>query len=61
MSFLKSFQEKQQETERFERLASTVDNIILWVYLVFGIIYFIVMISVMIKYNCRVNHFDFWY
>lgn len=61
VSFLKSLQEKEQESERFERLASTVDNIFFWLYFVLGTIYFIVMICVMVKYNCRVDHFDFWY
>lgn len=61
VSFLKSLQEKEQESERFEKLANTVDNKIFWLYLVLGSVYFIVMITVMVKYKCRVNHFDFWY
>lgn len=61
VSFLKSLQEKEQESVRFERLASTVDNIVFWLYLVLGTIYFIAMIAVMVNYNCRINHFDFWY
>lgn len=61
VSFLKSLQEKEQESERFERLASTVDNIFFWLYFVLGTIYFIAMICVMVNYNCRVDHFDFWY
>lgn len=61
VSFLKRLQEKEQMSERFERLASTVDNMFFWLYLVLGTIYFIVMISVMVNYNCKVNHFDFWY
>ncbi|XP_056871657.1 5-hydroxytryptamine receptor 3A-like isoform X3 [Takifugu flavidus] len=61
VSFLKSLQEKEQESERFEKLANTLDNVIFWLYLVLGSVYFIVMITVMVKYKCRVNHFDFWY
>lgn len=61
VSFLKTLHEKEQEKERFERIANTVDNIFFWFYLVLGTIYFIVMITVMVKYNCRVDHFDFWY
>lgn len=61
VSFLKSLQEKEGESERFEKLANTVDHIIFWLYLVLGTIYFIIMIIVMVKYKCRVNHFDFWY
>lgn len=61
VSFLKDLQEKEQESERFERLANNVDNIVFWIYLVFGTIYFVSMITVMVKYKCQVNHFDFWY
>lgn len=59
--FLQSLQEKQRQSERFERRANTVDNIVFWIYFVLGTIYFIAMISVMVKYKCKVNHFDFWY
>lgn len=59
--FLKNLQEKEQESERFERIASTIDNVFFWLYFVLGTIYFIIMINVMVKYNCEVDHFDFWY
>lgn len=61
VGFLKSLQEKEQESERFEKLANTLDNVIFWLYLVLGSVYFIVMITVMVNYKCRVNHFEFWY
>lgn len=61
VSFLKNLQDKEEESERFEKLANTVDNVFFWLYLVFGTSYFIAMITVMVKYECKVNHFDFWY
>lgn len=61
VGFLKSLQDKEQESERFEKLANKLDNVFFWFYFVLGTTYFIAMITVMVKYKCQVNHFDFWY
>ncbi|XP_056256741.1 5-hydroxytryptamine receptor 3A-like [Seriola aureovittata] len=61
VNFLEAFEAKDKESERYQKIANTLDKIFFWFYLVFGTLYFCAMTYVMVKYRCEVNHFDFWY
>ncbi|XP_041634497.1 5-hydroxytryptamine receptor 3A-like [Cheilinus undulatus] len=61
VSFLEELREKTQESERYEKIATTVDKIFFWCYLIIAIAYFITMTLIMTMHTCIVNHFDFWY
>ncbi|XP_022608432.1 5-hydroxytryptamine receptor 3A-like [Seriola dumerili] len=61
VNFLEAFEAKDKESERYQKIANTLDKIFFWFYLVFGALYFCAMTYVMVKYRCKVNHFDFWY
>ncbi|CAG5897839.1 unnamed protein product [Menidia menidia] len=61
VTFLEALTAKEVESERHERFADKLDKIFFWFYFIFGGSYVCVMIGVMAKYKCAVNHFDFWY
>nr|XP_046271508.1 5-hydroxytryptamine receptor 3A-like [Scatophagus argus] len=61
IDFLEDIGAKQQESERHQQFANKVDKIFFWFYFSFGCLYFFTMTFVMVKYKCKVNHFDFWY
>ncbi|XP_075880452.1 5-hydroxytryptamine receptor 3A-like [Nelusetta ayraudi] len=61
VKFLEDMNAKDAENEKHYQFANKVDKIIAWFYLVIGTVYFICMITVMVKYKCVINHFDFWY
>ncbi|XP_067332165.1 5-hydroxytryptamine receptor 3A-like [Channa argus] len=60
VSFLETLSTKQLESERCERFADTLDTIFFWFYFILGMVYFCVMIYIMVRHTCYVNHFDFW-
>lgn len=61
VKFLEDMNAKDAENEKHYQFANKVDKIIAWFYLVIGTVYFICMITVMVKYKCVIDHFDFWY
>ncbi len=61
VNFLEDTGAKQQEGERHQKLADTLDKTFFWIYAVSATIYFSSMMYVMVKYKCEVNHFLFWY
>lgn len=60
VKFLEDSVAKEEENEKHYQFANKVDKIIAWFYLVIGVVYFVCMITVMVKYHCTVNHFSFW-
>lgn len=61
VSFLKNMEAKDTESEKHYEFANRVDKIYAWLYFILGTIYFCCMFYVMAKYECTINHFDFWY
>lgn len=61
VTFLEDLAANEAEKEKHYQFANKVDKIIAWLYLIVGVVYFICMIVVMVKYKCAINHFDFWY
>ncbi|XP_061567378.1 zinc-activated ligand-gated ion channel-like [Cololabis saira] len=59
--FLEGLEAKEGENEWHQKLANIVDVVFFWFYLIIVVAYFCVMILVMVKYKCSVNHFEFWY
>lgn len=60
VSFLEAQEAKEEESEKYERVADTLDKSFFWFYLVCATAYFIGIIYVMARRTCRVNHFEFW-
>ncbi|XP_008301742.1 zinc-activated ligand-gated ion channel [Stegastes partitus] len=61
VKFLEALDTKEVEKEQHQRIANLLDKIFFWFYFILGITYFVAMTTVMVKYTCSVNHFDFWY
>uniref|UniRef100_UPI0037E77518 5-hydroxytryptamine receptor 3A-like n=1 Tax=Semicossyphus pulcher TaxID=241346 RepID=UPI0037E77518 len=61
VDFLEDLNAKTRECDRYQKIAETADKIFFWLYLIFGMAYFITMICVMVIHTCEINHFDFWY
>ncbi|XP_061893262.1 5-hydroxytryptamine receptor 3A-like [Entelurus aequoreus] len=60
VDFLEDFKAKDAESDKNQKYADRLDKAFFWFYLIFGTLYFCVMITVMAKYNCEVNHLDFF-
>ncbi|XP_061702466.1 5-hydroxytryptamine receptor 3A-like [Syngnathoides biaculeatus] len=58
--FLDAIKAKEAERERNEAFADKMDKAFFWFYFFLGTLYFCAMITVMVKYECNVNHLDFW-
>ncbi|XP_061604719.1 5-hydroxytryptamine receptor 3A-like isoform X2 [Phyllopteryx taeniolatus] len=58
--FLDAIKAKEADCERNEAFADTIDKTFFWFYFILGTLYFCAMITVMVKYECNVNHLDFW-
>lgn len=61
VNFLEGLEAKERESERYYKFADRLDKIFFWFYFVFGSVYFVAMVYVMVKYKCKVDHFEFWY
>ncbi|TKS92011.1 5-hydroxytryptamine receptor 3A [Collichthys lucidus] len=61
VNFVDDHAAKQLESERCQNYANKLDKTFFWFYLIFGTTYFGAMTYVMVYYECKVNHFDFWY
>ncbi|XP_050930050.1 5-hydroxytryptamine receptor 3A [Lates calcarifer] len=61
VKFLEAFDTKEQESDKNQKLADTMDKIFFWIYFISATLYFCAMIYVMVRRTCSVNHFDFWY
>ncbi|XP_072224559.1 5-hydroxytryptamine receptor 3A-like [Leuresthes tenuis] len=61
VTFLEALNTKDMESQRCHELANRMDKIFFWFYFIFGGSYVCSMLSVMARYSCSVNHFDFWY
>lgn len=57
--FLDAVKAKEEECDRNEALADRIDKAFFWFYFILGTLYFCTMITVMVKYECDVNHLDF--
>ncbi|XP_054615670.1 5-hydroxytryptamine receptor 3A-like isoform X2 [Dunckerocampus dactyliophorus] len=60
VDFLEAMKAKELETGKNEIYADKIDKAFFWFYFILGALYFCAMITVMVKYNCQVNHLDFW-
>lgn len=60
VNFLEALSAKEQESERYENIANTIDTVFFWFYFGFGTLYFCGMMYVMVRYTCQINHLDFW-
>ncbi|XP_077374819.1 5-hydroxytryptamine receptor 3A-like [Festucalex cinctus] len=58
--FLDAIKTKEAECDRNEALADRIDKTFFWFYFILGTLYFCAMITVMVLYECKVNHLDFW-
>ncbi|XP_040046830.2 5-hydroxytryptamine receptor 3A isoform X1 [Gasterosteus aculeatus] len=61
VNFLEALDAKTRESDRNQRFARKLDHIFFWFYLICGSAYLIIMNSVMVAYECSVDHFEFWY
>lgn len=61
VNFLEGLEAKELKSESCHKFANRLDKIFFWFYSVLGTVYFSAMIYVMVNYECKVNHFDFWY
>ncbi|KAG7242836.1 hypothetical protein INR49_018091 [Caranx melampygus] len=61
VNFLEGMEASNADCERYQTFASLLDKIFFWIYFILSTLYFCVMISIMVKHKCEVNHFDFWY
>ncbi|XP_019752906.1 5-hydroxytryptamine receptor 3A-like [Hippocampus comes] len=57
--FLDAIKAKEEECDRNEALADSIDKAFFWFYFILGTLYFCAMITVMVKHECDVNHLDF--
>ncbi|XP_077414613.1 5-hydroxytryptamine receptor 3A-like isoform X2 [Vanacampus margaritifer] len=58
--FLDASKAKEAERDRNEAFADMLDKAFFWLYFILGTLYFCAMITVMVKYECKVNHLDFF-
>ncbi|KAM4716443.1 5-hydroxytryptamine receptor 3A-like [Anableps anableps] len=58
--FLEATDTKQTESEHHQRLADKLDRIFFWLYFIFSSGYVAVMTVVMVQYECKIDHFNFW-
>nr|XP_057905412.1 5-hydroxytryptamine receptor 3A-like [Doryrhamphus excisus] len=60
VDFLEAMKAQEIESSNNEMYADRIDKTFFWFYFILGTLYFCAMITVMVKYNCEVNHLDFW-
>ncbi|XP_034750620.1 5-hydroxytryptamine receptor 3A-like [Etheostoma cragini] len=60
-NFLEALEAQTQKIERNQMFANKIDKTYFWCYLILGSMYFFATTYVMINYECKTNHFDFWY
>ncbi|XP_077475016.1 5-hydroxytryptamine receptor 3A-like isoform X2 [Stigmatopora argus] len=56
MDFLNAINAREADSERKQALADKIDKIFFWFYFTAGTVYFSAMITVMVKYECRISH-----
>lgn len=61
VDFLEALDAQTLESEKRYKFADKLDKTFFWLYLILGAGYFIGMTYTMVYYQCKVNHFDFWY
>ncbi|XP_017280905.1 zinc-activated ligand-gated ion channel-like [Kryptolebias marmoratus] len=61
VKFLEALDTKKQKHAKYEKIANRGDKIFFWFYFFVASSYITAMTCVMVKYKCKVNHFDFWY
>ncbi|KAM9394365.1 ligand-gated cation channel ZACN-like isoform 2-T2 [Pholidichthys leucotaenia] len=61
VKFLEALDAKEARVEQNQSTANKLDKAFFWFYSFIGLGYFVAMYIVMAKYECVVNHFDFWY
>ncbi|XP_037544328.1 zinc-activated ligand-gated ion channel-like [Nematolebias whitei] len=61
VKFLEALQTNRQTETEYERIADRGDKIFSCFYFIVASSYVTAMTCVMVKYKCKVNHFDFWY
>ncbi|XP_010768049.1 5-hydroxytryptamine receptor 3A-like isoform X2 [Notothenia coriiceps] len=61
VNFLEAVDADTLKKDRHLKFANNLDKAFFWFYSIGGTVYFIAMITVMVKYRCVVNHFEFWY
>ncbi|XP_026181542.1 5-hydroxytryptamine receptor 3A-like isoform X2 [Mastacembelus armatus] len=60
VKFLDAIKAKELESERCKAIANRLDTIFFWFYFILGTVYFCAMTYVMVRYECKIDHFDFW-
>ncbi|XP_057672968.1 5-hydroxytryptamine receptor 3A-like [Corythoichthys intestinalis] len=59
IDFLNAIKAREVDSDRKQALADRLDKIFFWFYFIVGTAYFCAMITVMVKYDCNVNHLEF--
>ncbi|XP_077590298.1 5-hydroxytryptamine receptor 3A-like isoform X2 [Stigmatopora nigra] len=56
MDFLNAINAREADSDRKQALADKIDKAFFWFYFTAGTVYFSAMITVMVKYECKVSH-----